>query len=386
MSRGKGFPTRCRPGMSGSGPRGVGTAGCERDGNGTDRERRPGVTAAPAPVHRRLADRPLVRVGRRAPGTGRAGPRNAHRGGRPRRRTAHRRARPRTARERARTASVLARAARGRRRGGRLRARRRLLPRLHRRPRPLPVRHRRLVAGPAHRHHRRPSRRPRPRPLVGRHRLRRRPHPRRPDALRLGARRNGQPHRRRPGRDSPAPPLAAGRPARLGGHPRHRRRRPGARRLRPGALGRGPLEPRDLDLLHRPRGGAGRRRLPPRQPHPALVPARPAPQGPAHRRPHRPGQTGPRRGRPARHRPAGLRRRHGQAGAASAVLHPADRPRLHPVDSQGPRRGAAARPADRAAQPAVAAGADLDRARRRRADRCPVRTDADRPGPIPIGQ
>ena len=26
--------------MSGNGPRGVGTAGCERDGNGTDRERR----------------------------------------------------------------------------------------------------------------------------------------------------------------------------------------------------------------------------------------------------------------------------------------------------------------------------------------------------------
>ncbi|SCD39567.1 hypothetical protein GA0115245_10451, partial [Streptomyces sp. di188] len=25
--------------MSGIGPRGVGTAGCERDGNGTDRER-----------------------------------------------------------------------------------------------------------------------------------------------------------------------------------------------------------------------------------------------------------------------------------------------------------------------------------------------------------
>ena len=40
---GKGFPTRRRRRLSGNGPRGVGTAGCERDGNGTDRERRPGT-------------------------------------------------------------------------------------------------------------------------------------------------------------------------------------------------------------------------------------------------------------------------------------------------------------------------------------------------------
>ncbi len=77
----------------------------------------------------------------------------------------------------------------------------------------------------AHRHHRRPPRRHRPRPLVGRHRLGRRADPRHPAALRLGARRAGQPRRRRAGRRRAPPPLAAGVRARRHRHPRHRRGR-----------------------------------------------------------------------------------------------------------------------------------------------------------------
>lgn len=46
----------------------------------------------------------------------------------------------------------------------------------------------------------------------------------------------------------------------------------------------------------------------------------------------------------------------------------------------------AARPADRAAQPPVAAGAHLDRPGRRGAHRRPRRPDADRPRPLPLGQ
>ncbi|GGV61062.1 hypothetical protein GCM10010277_65670 [Streptomyces longisporoflavus] len=55
-SMGKGFQTRL---TSGASPRGVGTAGCERDGNGTDRERRTGLPAARAPASRtgRVAQR-----------------------------------------------------------------------------------------------------------------------------------------------------------------------------------------------------------------------------------------------------------------------------------------------------------------------------------------
>ena len=244
---------------------------------------------------------------------------------------------------------------------------------LTRRPRALPRRHRRLVARRPHRHHRRPSGRARPGPLVGRHRLRRRPHPRRPAAVRLGARRPGQPHRRRPGRHRPPAPLAAGRPARRGRHPRHRRRRPGRspRSARCPTV-ETPWHPDDLDVLRRPRGRPGRRRLPRRHPRPAVVLHSPraaadCPPSPA------PPWSGRASSRVALLGIAPLicvvavR----PAGAAAAVRGPADRPRLHAVDRPGPRRGAAARPAHRAAQPAVAAGAHLDRAGRRRAHRRP---------------
>ena len=77
----------------------------------------------------------------------------------------------------------------------------------------------------------------------------------------------GQPHRRRAGRHRPAAPLAAGRPARRGGHPRHRRRRAAAGRLRPHPVRGAPLAPRHLDARHRPPGRAGRRA--PTSPSPA---------------------------------------------------------------------------------------------------------------------
>ena len=57
------------------------------------------------------------------------------------------------------------------------------------------------------------------------------------------------------------------------------------------------------------------------------------------------------------------------------------------MDRPRPRRGAAARPADRAAQPAVAAGAHLDaRSTTPNASARRVRPDADRPRPVPLGQ
>ncbi len=280
----------------------------------------------------------------------------------------------------------MADAAGGCRRGRRRCARRRVLPGVRRAPRPLPVRHRRLVARPADRCHRRPPRGARPVPLVRRHRFRRRPHPRRPAALRLGRRRHDQPHHRRPGRRRPAGPLAAGRPARRGGHPRHRHRRPAAGRLRPRPVRRTPLEPRYLDARHRTPGRPGGLCLPRRHPRPAVVPARSARRPSAHRRPHRAGQTGAARRRPAGHHPADLRRRRGPAAAAAALRHPPHRARLHPVDRPRPRRGTTARPADRTAQPPVAPGAHLERARRRRTHRSAFRAHADRPRPLPFGQ
>ena len=198
----------------------------------------------------------------------------------------------------------------------------------------------------------------------------------------------GQPRRRRPGRRRPPPPLAAGRAARRGGHPRHRRRR-----ARPGRLRRvtdrrdSPGTPPTWSARRRSRGGARRRRL--SRGHPRCCSGtRCAPA---------------RGGLPTVARTALVRQglvavallgiaplicvvAVAQPAAAAAVRRPADRPRLHPVDRPRPGRGAAARPADRAAQPAVAAGADLDRPGRRRAHRRPVRAGADRPRPVPFGQ
>ena len=190
-------------------------------------------------------------------------------------------------------------------------ARRRHRVRAERPSRALPRRHRRLVARRPHRHHRRPPGRPRPRPLVGRHRLRRRPHPRRAAAVRLGARRPGQPRRRRPGRRRPPPPLAAGPAARRRGHPRHRRRRPRPRRLRRDADRRdSPGSPLDWGICRpHPRWSWSAVAYLARHPHPALVRACPAGRRPAHRRPYGPAPAGPCRGRAARHRPADLRRR-----------------------------------------------------------------------------
>ncbi|CAM5458212.1 hypothetical protein SGRIM128S_00781 [Streptomyces griseomycini] len=105
---------------------------------------------------------------------------------------------------------------------------------VHRRPRALPLRNRRLVPGRADRDHRRPPGDAGPLPLVGRHRLGRRPHPRRAAAVRLGAGRHGQPHRRSvDGSAGDAGSAGRGeRPCRRG-RPRTLRRPGGCRRRRP---------------------------------------------------------------------------------------------------------------------------------------------------------
>ena len=254
-------------------------------------------------------------------------------------------------------------------------------------PRALPRRHGGLVARRPHRHHRRPSGRARPRPLVGRHRLRRRPHPRRPAALRLGARRPGQPGRRRPGRRRPPAPLAAGRcctaPWTSSASARPRSSSPRSATCRPS---RQPWPPLDwgIDAVPEVVLAAAAYLVVTR----LLLWYALAPQG---------------GGLPTVARTALLRQGLVAVAllgiaplicvvavalprAAAAVRRTADRPGLHALDRPGPRRGAAARPADRAAQPAVAAGADLDRPGGRRGQRRPFRSRPDRPRPLPLRQ
>ncbi len=236
----------------------MGTAGCERDGNGTDRERRSGLTAAPVPDSRHLAGRPpdSEAVGARgdAPVERRAGApprRGTEAGGLRGSGTADRGARPGR-----RAARVPARAARRDHRRRRPRPRGRLLSRVRRTPRALPGRHGRLVARRAHRPHRGPPGGARTRPLVGRHGLRRRPDTGRPAAVRLGARRAGEPHGGRAGRHRPAGPLASGHPAGRGRHPRPGRRSTRSGPLRQRADRRDALGPAELDGLRPPRSSS----------------------------------------------------------------------------------------------------------------------------------
>ena len=176
--------------------------------------------------------------------------------------------------------------------------------------------------------------------------------------------------------------------ARRGGHPRHRR---GGPRSSPRSATRPSVEHAlgPADLGHRRRPGGRRSPPPPTSPSPAPCCGTPSPRAAAGCRPS----------------PAPPLLRQGLVGvallgiaplicvvatatprAAAAVRGPAHRPGLHPVDRPRPRRGAAARPADRPAQPPVAAGAHLDRAGRRRARRRPIGARPDRPRPVPLRQ
>ncbi|EFE77795.1 LOW QUALITY PROTEIN: phosphodiesterase, partial [Streptomyces filamentosus NRRL 15998] len=276
----------------------------------------------------------------------------------------------------------------GRRRRGdrRVTAGGRVLPDRPAGPGALPERGGRLVLRRAHRDHRRPSGGPRPRPLVGRHRLRRRPHPRRAPAVRLAAGRPGQPRRRGARRDRPPAPLVAGAAARRGRHARHRRGGARAGRVRRGPHRRGALAATRLGHRGRPGTAPDRVDVSARHPGPAVVRPGPAQRRAADHRPDRDAAPGARRRRAPRARPADLRRRDVHAHPAAALRGAADRPGLHALDRPRPRRGAVARPADRAAQPPVAAGADLVGAGGRRIHRHPLRAGPHRPGPLPRGQ